>query len=231
MRAVFFDAGSTLVHIDYPRIGSVIQRVLGRTITTSAWAAADYAGRAAVEEAMATGSAQADTSRWLVHFRAMLADLGISDDEFARVGPEVKRAHDQQHLWSHVIPGTVEGLAALQRAGYFVACISNADGTVEQLLARVGLTPHLAFVVDSGVVKIEKPNPRIFHIALEQSGLTAAESYYVGDLWPVDVVGARNAGLTPILLDPLGRYGHRGVRTAPDVPSFCHELVSAREAA
>ena len=61
--------------------------------------------------------------------------------------------------------------------------------------------------------------------------MSAAESYYVGDLYPVDVVGARHAGLTPVLLDPLGRYGRREVRTAPDVPSFVRELVSAREAA
>jgi FMN phosphatase YigB (HAD superfamily) len=50
---------------------------------------------------------------------------------------------------------------------------------------------------------------------------------HVGDLFPVDVVGARRAGIEPVLLDPLGRYGDRGCRTAADVPAFCRELVSS----
>lgn len=231
MKAVFFDAGGTLIHIDYPRIGAAIKQVLGRDVPADAWVAADYAGRDAVERAMAAGEAQADTSRWRVHFSAMLEAIGLSKDDFDTVTPVVMASHRHMHLWCGVQPGTAEALAALKAAGYFVAVISNADGTVEKLLTGAGLTPHLRFIVDSGLVGVEKPNRKIFDIALEKAGVSAAESYYVGDLFPVDVVGARNAGLTPILLDPLGRYGHREVRTAPDVPSFVRELVSAREAA
>jgi len=231
VKAVFFDAGGTLLHIDYARIGAAIKQVLGRDVPPGAWVAADYAGRDAVEAAMASGEARADSSRWQVHFSAMLEDVGISADDFARVTPVVMEAHRQKHLWTSVQTGTAEALADLGRAGYFVAVISNADGTVEKLLNGAGLTPHLRFIVDSGLVGIEKPDRRIFDLALRQAGMSAADSYYVGDLFPVDVVGARNAGLTPVLLDPLGRYGHREVRTAPDVPSFVRELVSAREAA
>jgi len=231
VKAVFFDAGGTLIHIDYPRIGESIRQVLGREIPPEDWIAADYAGRAAVETAMASGEAQADTSRWRVHFSAMLEAVGLSADDFTRVTPVVMESHRRKHLWTSVQHGTAEALAALNRAGFFVAVISNADGTVEKLLTGAGLTPHLRFIVDSGLVGVEKPDRRIFDMALERAGVSAAESYYVGDLFPVDVVGARNAGLTPVLLDPLGRYGHREVRTAPDVPSFARELVSAREAA
>lgn len=231
MKAVFFDAGGTLIHVDHPRIGTVIETVLGRTFSAEAWMSADYVGRAAVERFMEGADPGNDTSRWHIHFRHMLKDLGLSDDEFDRVGPEVFKSHKETHLWSRVVPGTQEALANLRRSGYFVAAISNADGTVEQLLANAGMTPHLSFVVDSGIVGIEKPDPRIFEIALDKAGLRAADSYYVGDVFAIDVVGARRAGLTPILLDPLGRYGDRGVRTAPDVPAFARELVSAREAA
>jgi putative hydrolase of the HAD superfamily len=231
VKAVFFDAGGTLIHIDYPRIGSAIRQVLGREVPPEAWVAADYAGRDAVEAAMASGEAQSDGSRWRVHFSAMLAAIGLSSDDFARVTPVVMESHRHMHLWCAVQPGTAEALAALKEAGWFVAVISNADGTVEKLLTGAGLTPHLRFIVDSGLVGVEKPNREIFDLALEKAGVSAAESYYVGDLFPVDVVGARNAGLTPVLLDPLGRYGRREVRTAPDVPSFVRELVSAREAA
>jgi putative hydrolase of the HAD superfamily len=231
VRAVFFDAGGTLIHIDYPRVALAIKRMLGREVAPEAFIAAEYAGRDAVEAHMAASDASTDTSRWAVHFRAMLGALGLSEADYALVAPAVMAAHRERHLWTGVVPGTADALAALRQAGYLVAVVSNADGTVETLLQAAGLREHLAFVVDSGIVKIEKPDPRIFELALCQAGVGADESYYVGDIHPIDVVGARAAGLTPVLLDPLGRYADRGCRTAPDVPAFCRELVSARRAA
>jgi len=231
VKAVFFDAGGTLVHIDHARVASAIRTTLGREVGEDALVAAEYAGRDAIERAMADGTGGTDASRWTLHFRSMLGALGVSDAEFASVAPAIVSEHKRLHLWSRTAPGTAAALAALGRAGWLVACISNADGTVEDLLARVGLREHLAFVVDSGVVGVEKPDPGIFEIALRRSGMSASESYYVGDLFPVDVVGAQGAGMVPVLLDPLGRYRERGCRTTPDVPAFCRELVSAAAAA
>jgi FMN phosphatase YigB (HAD superfamily) len=250
VKAVFFDAGGTLVHIDYPRVARVVQEVLGRDLSGADFIAAEYVGRAAIEAGMAKGDLPTDTSRWAVHFRAMLASIGLSDAEFDRVGPFIIAEHKQRHLWSAVFPGTAEGLAALRRAGFLVAVISNADGTVEELLRGVGLCDSLAFVIDSGRVGVEKPDRRIFEIALERTtgqggeeghgrlreatggeGISASDCYYVGDIYPIDVVGARNAGMTPVLLDPLGRYGDLGCRTTRNVAEFCRELVSAHAAA
>lgn len=231
MRAVFFDAGGTLIHIDHARIARAIARVSGRTIPLEAFVEAEYGGRAAVEAAMAGGAAATDSTRWGVHFRGMFDALGLPAAEYERVAPAILEEHRRAHLWCVVLPGTLEALATLRAAGYRVACVSNADGTVETLLEACGLMAHLEFVVDSGKVGVEKPDARIFDLALHRAGVAAAESLYVGDLWPVDVVGARNAGLEPILLDPLGRYAQRGVRTARDLPTLARELVSAREAA
>lgn len=231
MKAVFFDAGGTLVHIDYPRVAAVAAKALGRPVDPELLAAAEGHGRLAVEEAMDAGMAATDSSRWQLHFQVVLRSVGITDQEFRKVGPAVIAEHKRDNLWSAVAPGTGEALASLKGAGWFVACISNADGTVEKLLERVGLRRHLAFVVDSGAVGIEKPDPRIFVLALEKAGMSAADSYYVGDIYPVDVVGSRAAGMVPVLLDPFGRHGERGCRTASDVAAFCRELVSASAAA
>ncbi len=231
MKAVFFDAGGTLVHIDYPRVAAIVEKALGRKVDLAKLAAAEAHGRLAVEEAMDTGMAATDSARWQLHFQVVLRTVGVSDQEFERVGPAVIADHKRDDLWSAVEPGTREGLAALVEAGWFVACISNADGTVEALLERVGLKRHLAFVVDSGAVGVEKPDPRIFALALERAGMSPAESYYVGDIYPVDVVGSRAAGMVPVLLDPFGRHGKRGCRTATDVAAFCRELVSTTAAA
>jgi putative hydrolase of the HAD superfamily len=232
VKAVFFDAGGTLIHIDHRRVALAVNTVLGHRVEPQAFVAAEYAAREAVERAMADGSGAGDDgARWKIHFRAMLEAVGVRDGEFERVVPHLMEQHRQRHLWSAVPGGTAEALAALTQAGWFVACISNADGTVAELLESCGLLRYLAFVVDSGVVGIEKPDRRIFDLALAQSGVGASAAYYVGDVFAIDVVGARGAGMEPVLLDPLGRYAGRGCRTTPDVPSFCRELVSRTRAA
>ncbi len=231
MKAVFFDAGGTLIHIDYARVAATLGRVLGRAPATDAFVAAEYAGRDAVEAAMCSGLASSDHARWGIHFRAMLGALGIGGEAYERAAPVLVAEHKRANLWTVPAAGAADALAALRQAGYRVACISNADGTVERLLKATGLLDGLEFVIDSGAVGVEKPDSRIFVLALERAGVEAREAVYVGDLYPIDVVGARAAGLEPILLDPLGRYGRRDCRTAPDVPSVARELVAARAAA
>jgi putative hydrolase of the HAD superfamily len=230
LRAVLFDAGGTLINPDYVRVAGVLMKVLARAPDAAAFVAAEYAGRDAVESLMARNGGRKDGDRWVLHFGAMIGALGYTQEETARVGPHIVAEHRAANLWTVPQPGAIEGLAALRRAGFIVGVVSNADGTVDQLLAGAGFAPHLAFVVDSGAVGIEKPDPRIFAIALGLAGVTAEEALYVGDLYPVDVVGARRAGIEPVLLDPLGRYGARDCRTARDVPTLCRELVAARPA-
>jgi putative hydrolase of the HAD superfamily len=228
LRAILFDVGGTLIHPDYGRVAAVLGRVLGRAPAPGAWVAAEYEGRAAVEAAMAADGGSRDGTRWTVHFAAMFRALGYADAEVARVAPLLVAEHRRANLWTVPQPGAAEGLAALREAGYVVGVVSNADGTVDRLLAAAGLAADLAFVVDSGAVGIEKPDPAIFRLALDLAGVGAEEALYVGDLYPVDVVGARRAGVEPVLLDPLGRYGERDCRTAGDVPTLCRELVAAR---
>lgn len=231
LRAVLFDAGGTLIHPHYGRVAGVLERVLGRSPRPDAFVAAEYAGRAAVEAVMAGPKTSTDGDRWTMHFAAMFGALGFSADEIRQVAPHVVAEHRAANLWTEPTPGAADGLAALRRAGYVVGCVSNADGTVDRLLAGAGLAQHLAFVVDSGAVGIEKPDPRIFAMALAMADVAPDEALYVGDLYPVDVVGARRAGIAPVLLDPLGRYGDRDCRTSPDVPTLCRELVASRRAA
>jgi len=229
LTTVLFDAGGTLVNPDYGRVAAVVERVLGRRLGVAAFAEAEYAGRAAIEELMSRdGSQSSDGGRWTIHFGAMFAALGLSGDEIRAVGPHVVAEHGRANLWTAPQPGAAAGLAALGAAGFVVGCVSNADGTVAKVLEGAGMARHLRFVVDSGAVGVEKPDPRIFEIALRLAGAAPQQALYVGDLYPVDVVGARRAGIEPVLLDPLGRYGDRDCRTAPDVGTLCAELVSER---
>jgi putative hydrolase of the HAD superfamily len=87
------------------------------------------------------------------------------------------------------------------------AVVSNADGRVEALLSTAGLRPHLEFVLDSHYEGVEKPDPEIFRRALARLGVPGERALYVGDIYAIDVVGARAAGLAPVLIDSVGAYG------------------------
>ena len=61
-------------------------------------------------------------------------------------------------------------------------------------------------MLDSADEGVEKPDPRLFEIALARSGARAETTLHVGDLYSVDVVGARSAGLHAVLLDAADLY-------------------------
>jgi putative hydrolase of the HAD superfamily len=66
-----------------------------------------------------------------------------------------------------------------------------------------------ASITDSGNVGHEKPHPAIFEAALREMKASAAESLYVGDVYSVDYVGARQAGMQAVLFDVAGAYRDR----------------------
>jgi putative hydrolase of the HAD superfamily len=84
-----------------------------------------------------------------------------------------------------------------------LAVVSNADGTVERALTEQGLRPHLELVVDSAVVGMAKPDPRIFAHAITALECTPDSTLHVGDMYFADVAGARGAGIHAVLLDPF----------------------------
>jgi len=131
------------------------------------------------------------------------------------------------HLWGATEPGTLESLARLRAAGMRLAVISNSDGRAAAALDAGGLLDQFEFVIDSGEVGVEKPDPRIFQIALERMGINPADALYVGDLYEVDAVGARAAGLHVMLLDPSGEHAGRDVKTVRSLVELADELLAA----
>ena len=120
-------------------------------------------------------------------------------------------------------PGSVDDALRITEQGEMVAAKysqpaaarRNLETLVAATLEGVGLGRHLDFVIDSSQVGVEKPDPRIFRIALERAGMAATDAVYVGDLYSVDVLGARAAGLNAILMDPGACWGARDCPTAP----------------
>lgn len=137
--------------------------------------------------------------------------VGLRDAEFDRAIAALEPLFGPSGIWAEPIPGSVEGLRRLHEAGVPLAVVSNADGTVHQILERAGvcqvgegpLVPVVQ-ITDSGSIGIAKPDPVIFAPALEALGTHPARTLHVGDSVHYDVQGARAAGMVAVHFDPRG---------------------------
>ena len=211
IRTIFLDAGGTLIHLDRAFILKALEDV-GVEKDEAAFLIADQSAREQRAAAIRRGEVLDDASSWRIYAARLLELLEATGDAAAEVSTRVRQRHRAGTLWTHVEPGTLETLAQLKDRGFTLGVVSNADGRVASFLELVGINEYLDFVVDSGAVGVEKPNPRIFQIALEQARSAPEQTVHVGDVYEVDVVGARAAGIEPIMLVSNGGPEPKDVR-------------------
>jgi HAD superfamily hydrolase (TIGR01549 family) len=141
--------------------------------------------------------------RWKEYFSFWMQYAGAPAHAIPEILTRIYDRHKREHLWSWLDPNAAEIFAQLRSRGYRLGVISNSDGSVPEAMAKFGLAHFFECILDSALVGVEKPDPRIFEIALQQLGLQPEQCVYVGDNYDRDVVGARNVGLMPILIDPF----------------------------
>ncbi len=205
--AIFFDAGNTLIFIDPEAILPIFSEHGGTASREDFWEV-EFRAREGLVRRVQEGAAGTEAHIWNDYFGALFKGCGVLPEHLESVGERVREVHRKSHLWTWVDPATAPALATLRDRGYRLAVISNADGRVEGLLEKAGLRGLVEFVLDSQVEGVEKPDPEIFLRACRRMGVEPARSLYVGDLYPVDVLGARKAGLHAVLLDPLDRLDY-----------------------
>jgi putative hydrolase of the HAD superfamily len=222
LRAILFDAGNTLVFLDYARLAEGVGTALALPLTAPALAA--HATEAAAAMERVGGS---DQERAAVFLETLFRLGGVPPERMGEVRDCVSRMHRERHLWCSVPETTRESLSRLRNAGLRLGVVSNSDGRVEQALAEAGLREYFDVVIDSSLAGIEKPNPAIFLAALDALGVAPEEALFVGDLYEVDIVGARAAGIEAVLLAPPDSPRHP-CRTAASVAELVDTLL-ARE--
>jgi HAD superfamily hydrolase (TIGR01509 family) len=219
VRAIFFDAGNTLIRMDYPVIVAELAR-LGCPVTLTDLERAEWRARVRLDASLAPGTSTEHPDTGERYLGLILDELGVRDGTIQAALSAWRRSYNApMGFWTAMEPEADQALAHARANGLRTAVISNSNGTVADILALLGLANHLDFVIDSSKVGVEKPNPRIFHLALERAGLKPHEVVYVGDLYSIDVRGARAAGLDAILMDPGACWGSRDcplARTALD---------------
>jgi putative hydrolase of the HAD superfamily len=209
IRAVFFDAGATLVHPNPP-----VEEIYAREL------AADGCAPAPRELARALGQAWEDVRRenapnryggvrgeeafwraFLGRVRVSLDGGSVSEAAFGRLA----RHFRDPASWA-VYPDVHGTLDALARRGLTLAVVSNWDSHLPRLLTALGLTSRFATLAVSAIEETGKPDPEIFRRACARVNVAPAEALHVGDSLAEDYEGARAAGLAALLLDRHGRH-------------------------
>jgi putative hydrolase of the HAD superfamily len=217
--AVLFDAGGVLLLPD-ARVGQTAVRSIGCESALDDWHLAFHRGNLFLD--------QAEVLDWLDVRRAIATSLGVGEDRLDEAVLLIEKLIAETP-WTPV-NGAAEVLGSLSAAGYQLGVVSNASGTVEEDLAALaicsvlgGAMPQVGIVVDSHHVGIEKPDPRIFHIALDALGIAPSRAIYVGDTVRFDVLGAEAAGMHPVHMDPfdLCRGEHAHIGCLADLAEWC----------
>ena len=199
------DAGGVLVFPNFDRISDTFARH-GIDVSPDALRAADPHGRFAVDTADRVAATN-DADRGSMHFRIMLERAGVPPDvPIQPVLAELWAYHSEHNLWEYVPPYVRPAIERLAATGVPLAIGSNANGIIHRVFERAGLRHYFSVVCDSQLEGVEKPDRRFFEILVARGGSRPETTLHVGDLFHVDVAGARSAGLQAMLFDPHDLY-------------------------
>jgi putative hydrolase of the HAD superfamily len=216
-RAIFFDAGETLVHPSpsYPELFSAV--LLREGVVRSPEQVVDASrvvfhrfSEAARDHELWTTSPERSERFWKGVYERMLETLGapgrdgIRDLLYAEFTDLTNYA-----LFDDVGPM----LRALEATGATLGIVSNYEAWLDDLLVHLGIRGSFPVRVISGVEGVEKPDPRIYRLALERSRVDPQDAAFVGDNPEFDVAPAAALGMTTVLIDRRARFpDHDGLR-------------------
>ena len=223
LRAVLFDAGNTLLFLDYARMAEAVGPALNLPLTGPGLAEGEWAAARSMEQTRET-----DRERAAAYLEALFLAAGVPTGRLDEVRATLSRLHAERHLWSGIAGDTHDALARLRAAGLRLGVVSNSDGRVEEALEAAGLRGYFDVVVDSTVAGVEKPDPAIFRAALEALAVLPSEALYVGDLYEVDVIGANAAGIPAVLLVAPGAVAPPGCAAVGSLGALADDLLKER---
>jgi putative hydrolase of the HAD superfamily len=232
IEVVFFDAGDTLLR-PFPSFQELFATTCGRrgfeVDAEDVLAVRTRLAPHLVDLAEATGvespSLSPKDSRmfWTYLYRRFLQELGINDEPLVAELYEVFSSSASYKLFDDVVPT----LNALSERGMRIGLISNFEEWLQRMLVEMEIHEHFDTTVISGLEGVEKPDPKIYEVAVERAGVDPSHALHVGDSPALDVEPATEVGMRAVLLDRFGAYPGRHeltVRTLEELPRVIEKL-------
>ncbi len=224
------DAGNAVIFLDHERLARLVIEA-GHDVSVRDLVRSEGEAKARAEAGTLLDVSWAFRERpgaiaWGKMVGTMAAVAGL---DVARVPAFLEQAwavHTLRNLWCEVPEGLGSALDAVRARGVKVAIVSNSEGMLSALFASLDILKHFDLVLDSGTLGIEKPDPRIFRMALGHFGVSAERAIHLGDVFATDIVGARAAGLRHALIDPFKHYAgrHADVPRVPGVVAVAEAI-------
>jgi len=214
IKAVLFDLDGTLRH-HIPSGGDVFMeyaRSLGLQISeedsvrAQHWEHFYFASSLEIHKDSETFKAD-QKGFWVNFAKRLLVALGAHPTLAADLAPKVSVYMDEFHKPEVHVPGDAYTLLeSLRSSNYILGVVSNREKPYLEELKKIKIDGYIKFSLAGGEVNSYKPDGVIFKRALELSGTAADETMYVGDNYFADIIGARRAGLRPVLYDPANIF-------------------------
>ncbi len=215
IKAVFYDLDGTL-HIDSPQQLEVFTKgasELGLKISakahleTARW---EYYYFSQSEEILSDRINYPDEKAfWDNYIRRQVIQLGATPQQAEELGPPLYQyMYEHYHPEDIILPGVHETLKTLKERGYILGLVTNRNQLQNTHHEEFGLRAYFDFWLSADQVNSWKPDQKIFNHALQLAGVNANQVIFVGDNYFTDIVGSRNAGMTPVLLDVQNIFEH-----------------------
>ncbi|HZL71881.1 MAG TPA: HAD-IA family hydrolase [Planctomycetota bacterium] len=240
-RAVFFDAGHTLLHA-HPSVGHIYSReaeALGVRMDPERMGAAfsrvfaDNEAELAANSIGAVASDEQDAAMW----RSIVHRVHDATPELRGLDAQAwyERLYErfgQPDLW-RLYPEVEGVLKDLRARGLKLGVISNWSTRLRHVAEGTGLDKLVDFIVCSSEAGMRKPDPHIFHVALHRAGVSPGRAVHVGDQVEDDVRGAQRMGIRPVLVwrkPGTSPSGLDGTLVLPDLSGLPAALLTAESA-
>jgi 2-haloalkanoic acid dehalogenase type II len=223
---VLFDLGNTLIYFDgaWHEVLPRAHRELTNRLIEAGFDlplepfVADF-GQRVIEAWEERNSSNIEHSIEYV-LRQTLHDFDVQDTHTARLRPAIDAMFTVSQAHWLVEDDTHAMLDHLHREGYALGIISNASDNqdVQSLVDKAGIREYFDQILVSAAVGIRKPDPYIFHLALEHFNVPPERAVMVGDTLAADVRGAQNSGIASVWItrraDNPDNHAHRDIVTA-----------------
>lgn len=151
--------------------------------------------------------AEDDHAFWVNHSHRYLLASGCQTEQALELASDLTQCMQEEYNPEDLVAEDVPSmLQTLKDDGFRLGVISNRRKPFDEQLESLGIHSYFEYFLAAGTIDAWKPDPKIFQHALSEMNVDPEGAIYVGDNYFADVIGAQNAGLKAVLIDPVNLF-------------------------